>query len=320
MTFIRKSDIPFLGFTAITLALRLLPAAQRFRRSYALANFVGRVWCRVDGAGTELTRKNYEAVWGDRLSEQAIEEMVQDVYRLVAWHKIINDTLPDLTVEQLSGFLHIEGLSHLQAALEGGKGVILLASHFGLHGFTPLMLLKRLGYRYTAVVNAEIKADDSWVYKNIVYPIRSRTWQHFNVIDPDGSPQRPMIECLRNNEIMIICGDTLEDDALTLAFPQGLRAPFLGHSLPLKTGPYRLSRWLKSPILPFFVIPRSETEFTMIIEPPMTLNSDNSEAGLLADLTQYTSRLEHYVSDYPIHWGHWRHDDLIVLLGMNDSE
>ncbi len=303
-----------MGFSAITLALRLLPVAQRLQRSQSLAKSVGRIWSWVDRAGTELTRKNFEAVWGDSLSESDIEAMVQDVYRIIARHKIINDILPDLSLEQLSNFLPIKGLSHLQAGLEGGKGVILLGSHLGLHGFVLLMLLKRLGYRYTAVVSAEIKPHDSWVYKNIVYPIRSRAWHHFNVIDPDGTPQREMLQCLRNNEIMIICGDTLEDDALTLTAPQGLRAPFLGHSLPLKTGPYRLSRWVNAPVIPFFIIPGNNDEFTMIIEPPINLSASNSIDGLLADVTQYSNRLESYVLQYPTYWGHWRHDDLIALL------
>ena len=313
MAFISKRDLPFLGFAGATLGLRILPRSLRFRWVGTASKGLAALWYRLDRSDAALTRRNLQNVLGSRLSTAEVEETARKIYRVVAFSKLVNDMLPSLPPKDLTQILRLEGEEHLQQALAQGRGAILLGTHFGLHGYIKLMLFKHLGYDVITAVKEEVEPDDSWVYRRIVHPIRSRPRRHFRVLTIDGTPQRAMVDCLRQNQFMLIYGDALERDMLELHAPEVLSVPLLDHLILLKTGPFRLARWLKSPILPLFVVPQRDG-YTMMIDPPLSLADDNSVEGLAADLAAFTRRFEPHLLQHPALWAHWRHEDLLELM------
>jgi len=305
MAFIVKDDLRVLGYAAATLGLRAVPRSLRFRWSSRLANAIGALWYRLDRPGAVLTRHNLQSVMGDRLSGDEVNEIARRTFQNIVLGKIVNDMLNSLPLEDLSQFLAIEGAEHLDAALAQGRGVVLLGSHFGIHGYASIMLLQHLGYPVTAVIGEEINPKDSWVHRRIAGPIRNRTKEYCSVVDPDGTPQREMTDALRQNRVLVIYGDVLDQDLKRLSAPLVVPVPFLGHSLPLKTGPFRLARWLKAPIVPFFVVPRPRGR-AVLVEPSLKMSDDYSIEGLRADVAAYVGRFESYLLRHPALWAHWR--------------
>jgi len=315
MAFITREDLPFLGYTAVTLSLRVIPRSWRLRWSRTLANGLGALWYRLDRSSAALAHKNLRAVLGPRLPDRKLEATAMAHFHNIALHKVINDMLRHLTRQELTRYVTVEGEEHLQQALAAGRGVVLLGAHSGAHGYIPLMVLKRLGYQITPVVGEEATPHNSWVYCHVVNPIRRVNWNEFPMINPVGTPQREMVECLRQGGILVIWPDFIDQnqDLLRLPAPHVLPAPLLGHTIPFKTGTFRLARWLGAPMLPFFFSPRPGG-FTMRIEPPLPANDDKSTAGLLADLAAYTARFEPYLLRYPELWWQWRQRILPDLM------
>lgn len=271
------------------------------------------LWYRLDRKDAALTRQNLTHVLGNRLSTPQIGRTARHVFHYVALNKLIHAMLPELTLQDLNRLLSIQGAEHLENALARDQGVVLLGTHFGFPGYLPLIFLERMGYPVAGILGEEIEPDASWAYRNLVNPIRRRARHQLRLIEPIGTPQRQMASWLQQNQILLILGDVLDEEVLRLPPPHVLPAPLLGHKLLLKTGPFRLARWLKTPLVLFFIVPK-ENAFSLIIEPPLPMSDDNSRAGLMADLAGFTARFEPYLLRHPAMWAHWRHRQLSAFM------
>jgi len=320
MAFIKKSDLPFLGFVAAALSLRLLPRAVRFKWTQVVAKSLGQAWHRVDRSDAALTRQNMLKVLGGYLPAEKIEAAVPALYQHFALDKLLADIVPSLNRADMNRISVVEGEEHLQAVLAQGRGAILLATHFGYFSYISMLAMKLRGYPLVPVVREEMPSNPSWVYKHIVYPVRAAARPLFDIINPTGTPQHKLIETLRQNKILLIFGDVLDDEVRRLAAPNVLPAPLLGHLVSLKTGPFRLARWLNVPMIPYFVRPLVGGGFKLVFEAPLVLSPDNSPSGLMADLAAYTSRFEPYLLQNPELWAHWRHELLLDLMSPVTSE
>jgi KDO2-lipid IV(A) lauroyltransferase len=287
---------------------------MRWRAYGALGDSLAEWWYRLDKPSVALARANIQAVLGERLSADEVEKAIFDHFHVVALGKVVNDMLPDLSLAELKEFLQVEGEEHLTAALAEGRGVLMLGAHYGLHGYIPLTMLKRMGLNFAAVLGHEFPSD-TWVYRNLVYPIRSRNWRQVPVINADGNPQREMVARLQRKEILVIWPDLVNEELFLQPAPHVLRVPFLGQTMPFRTGSFRLAQWMKIPTLPFFIVPREgRNRFSMVIEPPLAFSSDNSLEALKDNLGVYLARLQSYIMHHPGLWWQWRQNRLQELV------
>lgn len=296
------------------LGLRALPLPLRFRWGNSFGKRLGTLWYQIDRSGATLARQNLHNVLGHRLSMAQIDAIALANFQYIAQHKLINDMLPSLTLQNMKRFLSVEGTEHLEEALARERGVILMTAHFGLQGYIPLIFLQRLGYQFAAVIAEEKEPDDSWVYRRLIDAVRRRPRRYLSVINPDGTPQRELIERLHQNHILVLWGDVFDRTLLELQPPHVLPAPLLGHTVPLKTGPFRLAHWLDVPVVPFFILPQGNNKFALVMEPSLPLSDDKSTSGLQADLAAFTARFEPHLLRDPALWWHWRHDELLELM------
>jgi lauroyl/myristoyl acyltransferase len=123
-----------------------------------------------------------------------------------------------------------------------------------------------------------------------------------------------MVECLQNKQTMIILPDYLDGELFHLPPPHALPVPFLGRTLPFRTGAFRLAQWLDVPTIPFFVVPDGE-KFVLKLSPPLTLSQDKSIEGLRANVAAYATLLEAHIRQYPGLWWQWRQERLLELMG-----
>ncbi|MCO5183847.1 MAG: lysophospholipid acyltransferase family protein [Anaerolineae bacterium] len=314
MTWITKGDLPFLAYSAATVATRAVPLSYRRRWTIPVADRLGGLWRLADRSAAALGRRNMQAIMGDRLNSAEIDTALREHFNVIVLGKLLNDMLPDLTLEQLEQFLRLEGREHLDAALAKDQGVLLLGAHYGLHGYVPLTLYQRLGLPFNTVVGAEFPID-SWVYNRFVHPVRSRNWHELPVIDnTHGNPQRAMLRCLQAKKSLLIWPDLFNDDLFELSSPQVLRMPLLGHTLPFRTGTFQLAQWTQVPTLPFFILPRADGGFVMRVEPPLTIVQEKSIDGLYTNVLGYVQRLERHIAAHPGLWWQWRQPRLLEIM------
>jgi lauroyl/myristoyl acyltransferase len=302
MAIVTKRDTLLLAFLTASFGTRALPPTIRLRYIQSFANWLGALWYRFDRPHAMFVRKNLQSLLGHRLPAFRLDVMARTYFQNFTLGLLMNDMLPTLTLSDMQQFLSLEGAEHLEHALSLGRGVVLLGAHFGLHGYTALMFIQRLGYPIAVVTQEGLEhGTKSWFDRRVVTPIRYRFHDHMRTIARTGVPQRAMADCLRQNHILLIMGDVLDQEALRPSPPNVLPAPLLDHSIPLNTGPFRLARWLNTPVVPFFMVPRP-AGFTLVIQPPLELSQGNSTKGLLADLAAFTARLELYILRDPELW------------------
>ncbi len=316
MPLMTRRDVPFLAYSAATVSLRVFPKSMRLRWLIPISHRLGRAWLMLDRPAAQLCRGNMQRVLGDRLSPAELETAVRQHFYVITLGKMINDLLPELSLAELERFLRLGGSEQLQAAKEPGKGLLLLGSHIGLHGYSPMTLFQRHGYAFEAAVGEEFPID-SRVYRKFVHPVRSRNWSIMPVIPTStGAPQRRMHLCLQEGKILLLWVDVVNEDLLRLRAPQVIRMPFLGHTMAFRTGALQLAQWMQVPTLPFFTPPRPDGGFTLQIEPPLTIHLEKSLDALRDNMAQYVTRLESRILANPGLWWQWRHPLLMEIMQL----
>lgn len=206
---------------------------------------------------------------------------------------------PSLNSANIDTVCSINGIEHVDAALERGKGAILMIGHFGANQ----LIMPALGYRGYPIhqlsapptVWADIlpeRANPLWRRK------LSARWEleqtlpveHINVF----KFLRPAFACLRANEI------------LGLAFDGGggtewLNVDFLGRKMTISVQPFQLWRKTKTTLLPTVVLRQSwQPAHQVMISPP--LEWEETEDSLQHNAQRYVDRFSGWVQQFPCHY------------------
>jgi lauroyl/myristoyl acyltransferase len=179
----------------------------------------------------------------------------------------------------------LEGREHLQAALEPGRGLILVTGHIGNWELGGVFF----GHRGVKV-NVVTLPDAS----RQIDAIRDRYRGQYAIrtIVLDGSPfaSLEMMTALKRGEMVAMLVDRW-------AGAEGVPATFLGATHHLPRGPFALSRTTGAPILPAFVV-RDGPSYRGIVEAPFVVEHD--------DFGPYAARLcrtlERVIRRYPEQW------------------
>ena len=189
---------------------------------------------------------------------------------------------------------HIEGRSHLDRALEKGRGAIMVTAHFG--NFCLMMLdLAQRGYKVNCIIR---RAHDTDVAATIFESMNRVRVRPIYSSPPRKSVQESL-QALRNNEILFVLLDQ------HFGSGNGVFVDFFGRKAATATGPAVLARRTQAPILPVFTI-RNGEDYRMVIEPSLDLEPGDDQAAVTADVAKITRIIEGYIRQYPTEWG-WMH-------------
>jgi lauroyl/myristoyl acyltransferase len=110
---------------------------------------------------------------------------------------------------------------------------------------------------------------------------------------------RILLDRLKQNAILCIPGDGRSGKKL-------LSARFLGHTELFSTGMVSLARISGASILPMFCIQEERGKTSLIIEPPILIETEvGREQALEKGVVQYVSLLESYIRKYPKQYQNW---------------
>ena len=191
---------------------------------------------------------------------------------------------------RLQKLLYIEGVEHLEKALQNGKGAILLSAHF-----TSLELGGRL-LSLHAPFHAMYRSHDNPVVEKIMAGSRTK---HLNKAIPRDDV-RGMLRSLKGNHAVWYAPDQ-NTQRKAAAF-----VSFFGQVASTNTATARLARLTGASVVPYHVVRREDgSGYNVILEPALT---DYPSGNLEADTQRVNDIIEGWVRKNPAQylWIHRR--------------
>lgn len=228
---------------------------------------------------------NLKMAFSGSKSPYKIKDLTKRLFRNYGQNIIELLRLPLLTPAKFDQVVAVEGKEHVTNALKGGKGVIMLAMHFGSWELASLSCAM-LGYPYKVFVKPQKK------YSRLNDLLNSYRGCGGSIVLTRGSGTRDFVRSLKNNEVIGMVVDQGGRD--------GVLVPFLGRPAAMSVGAIRMGLKLGVPICFSIIIREKGARHRMIIHEPLDLvNTGNPEADVLTNLTKMTGIMEHYVRTYP---------------------
>jgi len=213
--------------------------------------------------------------------------------------------MPLMNPEKFNQFVNIEGKEHVHEALKKGKGVIILAMHFGSWEMASLSCAM-LGYPYKMMVKTQAK------YSRLDELLNSyRKIGGYEVLTR-GMGTRDFIKSLKNNEVIGMVVDQGGRD--------GVLVPFFKRDASMSVGAIRMGLKWNVPLC-FSVIYREGAKHRMIIKKAMELkNTGDLEQDIISNLKNVTAIMERYIIDHPMEymwfykiWKYSKEANIVIL-------
>jgi KDO2-lipid IV(A) lauroyltransferase len=207
---------------------------------------------------------------------------------------------PSMDRSYIDRVFTIEGREHLDAALAGGKGVLLCQAHFGAFQMT-MPAIGYTGYTMNQIsASAAVwKEGGASAPQNRMFDIKARyeytlPVKHISVT----STLRPVFNALKRNEIV---GITVDGGGGKKVVP--LR--FLGREALYQTGAVDLALSTGAAMVPAFVITESGLRHTLVLHAALRTDGERGRDTVRREaLQEFAALLESYVQRYPHHYGY----------------
>lgn len=194
------------------------------------------------------------------------------------------------------------GEEHLVQAHAGGRGVVVVMSHFGRWEIGARLLARRsdgvtlvMGGQASGGTRAGVDRDLRAVGVDVVTVPEGRG-QAFDILEA--------LKVLREGGIVSLAADRAFGDARVL------RLPFLGRFVGVAAAPFALALSSGAPLLVVFSVRLGPRRYRFLSHPPMTLSAatrgDRTAAMERAALT-YLDRLEEMMRAHPEQWQTFEH-------------
>jgi len=245
--------------------------------------------CNALGVRRRVVRENLRAAFGKDLPGPELDRIARDCY--AEYGRIVSEIVAsDRLLREPENHIESLGLSILEEAVRGGKGLLILTGHIGNFvvighflrslGFPMTFVAKRVANEY---VNREIER----VYGrhgSTIIPVRGFK------NDPQGGIR--LYRSLKRGDIVVALVD--QD-----AGPEGYLSSFFGLPTSLPSGPARFAHRSGAPVTTGFAT-RVDGRLRVEIQPPIDYSSAGSpEEAEKIILDEYSLRLEGKVRNAP---------------------
>jgi len=263
------------------------------RIALGVGRFIGRIGARIAGKRRAIVRRNLELCFPDMPDEER-DAMVWRHFEALGMSLVEMGLGRWASDEYLSSMTDIVGVEHLQKALEGGKGVILLSAHF-----TTLELSGRVLKMNAPPYDAVYRKNRSPFLTEILITGRERSVD--NTIEKRDI--KGMVRSLRSGRSVWYAADQSYNR-------KGAEViPFFGVPSVHTTATSTLARLGKASVVPFFPQRLPDGRYLLRLLPPLT---DFPSGDVVKDTQQYVRVLEDHIRRCPEQylWIHRKFKDL----------
>ncbi len=216
------------------------------------------------------------------LARKVIRNQLKNYYDVVR--------LPHMKPQDVRNMItSIEGLEHLEAAVNAGKGVLVTGGHIGNFSVVAQLAVV-LGYK-AAIVAEDIKPEKLYQYIN---ELRG----HFGVemIRVGSAQVRTIFKYLRSGGMLMVAGDRDVSD-------NGMPVRLFDATADLPTGPVVLSLRMKVPLLPCFTRRLPNNKSILVISPPMEWElTGDPDLDVQVNMRKVADMLEDHIRKAPDQW------------------
>ena len=274
---------------------------QRLRALY-------RLWPSVlvtGGQQRERMKDEYRRCFGAEYSAEALDDLVKDSYRIAFRTHLEELVLGRLDEKTVFDFLQLEGRENLDAALERGKGALIMSAHAGSF-MLPIAAISLLGYPYTQyaarglppqeVLDANPDAIPQNRWANETRAIREANEDALpaNYLTLHTSA-RALYRRLANNETVGIAFDGRVGN-------KWVRMPYLGREALLNPGPYRLASKTGAALVPTLTHTPSDGPGVCTFGEPI-YPEDRPWQEIMREFVH--DRVEPWIKSHPEEYGVW---------------
>jgi KDO2-lipid IV(A) lauroyltransferase len=271
--------------------LRYLP----MKSNYFLAHLSSPFFYIFFKKRRNIVKEEVSKLYGERIDEKTAKKIVRNSFDIFLKRQLENLLFGDFTKSRLEHITSIDGIDNLNRALEKGKGVILLLSHFGSF-LLPLPVLGLNGYKVVQVVGKPLLEGRAPIQKKI-FELKKRELSKFPIqFIQTNHYLGPIVKALCNNEIIVIAFDGRTGT-------KWIRVQLLNRTAQFSPGPFNLAIKTGATILPTFVVRNKNDKHRIILEPPLELEiTDDKEETLKINTMKYARIFERYLLNYPCHF------------------
>ncbi len=261
----------------------------------AVGRGLGWLMYRFMGPRRRIALENLATALGRSSNPRARREILRSLARNLGMTVAELGHPGYICLDTLRRHVAVEGLHHLDQALVGGRGAILVTAHFGNF---PLMLarLGLEGYRVGVIVRDPrhppvARFLDRWRARVGVITLRDK---------PRWASVKEALALLQSNGVLVLHIDLNVSRG-------GIYVPFFDRWVPTFQGPALLSLRTKAPALPAFMRRVHDMHHRLVIEAPVVpLETGDHKEDTWRLLWALTRRTEATIREYPQEWW-WIH-------------
>lgn len=190
--------------------------------------------------------------------------------------------------EEILDRVKLDNEGALDAALEKGRGAILLSGHFGNWEWLARRVAAA-GHPFAVL----FKEPGDPVLGERLRAIRASA----GIEQIDHDDMRAAVRWLRKGHVL---GIVMDQEPRRMS--EGVVAPLFGHATMTHVGPFRLARMSGAPLLTFFCRAEGRGRYRARLEPLPASDAADMEIAVAEDAAGFNARLEAAVRASPEHW------------------
>lgn len=263
------------------------------RANRRLAKGLGRLWYRLDGRHRDIALRNLQLALGDELDEKEREAVARENFIHLTRVMLEIPCLRKLSPGNLDRFVIFRGLENFDAALQKGRGLLVLAAHFG--NWEMMALAFSLRHRPIHIV---VRPLDNPLVDAVINGIRTRGGN--SLIGKKGSV-RSILRLLHQGQPVALLMDQNVD------WYDGVFVPFFREIACTNKALTVLALRTGAPVVPVYNVRQGDGRYRIVFEPeiPVVRTGDTTR-----DTEENTARfnriIEGYVRRHPEQW-FWVH-------------
>lgn len=252
-----------------------------------LGRFTGGLWYAFYVPHRRLTCKNIRFCYPE-WSRGRVRKVSKGVFKNAGTTLVELFRMPFMTREDLLDAVRVRGGEHLDKALQGDRGLIIITAHTGNWELAAQFLHCYTGKPFALVIRrVKNKLADRFLR-------RVRTRHGVDVIRKRGAWPK-MVEAVRAGKMLAITIDQSKT--------RGVDVRFLGRQASVGVGPALLALRTRAPVLPVFTIREPDGAHSLWVMPLLELRRTGDLSSDLEYNTQLMAdTMEAVIREYPEQW------------------
>ncbi len=291
-------------------AFGVLMRALPLKVALGIGRILGVLAYYFDIRHKSLAYANLKIAFSETKTSNELKKITKNLFQNFGQNLIELFRLPLMKPEDFDKVIKIEGKEHISNALKEGRGVIIIAMHFGSWELASLACAL-LGSPYKVIVKPQNR------FSKLDELLNSYRECGGSVVLSRGLGSREMIKSLKNNEVIAMVVDQ--------GGKEGTLVPFFDRQASLSSGAIRLGLKLGVPLCFSVIIRDNVSQHRLIINKPIELiKTGNVDADVISNLNIITKNMEHYIRQYPSEymWFYkiWKYSNESTIVVLSDGK